>query len=543
MNTSRNAQKRAVLYLRYSTQEQGDNLYTTIDAQRSYLLDYAAKNDYVVVGEYLDEAISGRTLKRKGYKAMRTGARAKAFDAVLITFMDRLGRGRAFTIAQYELGEYGVAVVHALQDFGQGVGGYIHQSARQMIDGVYPELVREWTEAKIVWMLKEGYHCCGRPPFGYDSVPVEVAVEDGKHPPKRLVSNQQQTAIVIEAMRRAADREGKASVRRYLVEVTGETWSYDRVTRLLTNRVYLGEARWGQHVNTSAHLPIVDAALFNEVQEAIRTESKGRQTHPQGPYYLRSLVRCSCGRTMTPYWSKGRSGEKYFYYQCMGYRTLECRRQVSAPALHSTVFVESAAIGRSPWRTRQALSEAREKLPSLVETRDALVRLRREASQVSREKDRFIAAIRVSPTSVIPTLTVELSKVEENLRSLKARIAAEEKTSRDASLPTIEECQKLLTRLGEIWSAATEEERCAMAPLLIDDVVVYDTYAITGFKSTFRTDPASLADLWSTRGRVRALTDDEGPRRPLPLTQTTSNPFYLPLPLPSGPQRAGGQSG
>ena len=84
-----NGSKRAVLYLRMSSDKQE----TSIDDQRAELLTYAEKHGYVIVGEYLDEAISGDdTERRTGFLQMREDTRSGRFDLVLCWDQDRFGR-------------------------------------------------------------------------------------------------------------------------------------------------------------------------------------------------------------------------------------------------------------------------------------------------------------------------------------------------------------------------------------------------------------------------------------------------------------------
>src|SRR6476660_1606391 len=79
----------AVLYLRMSSGKQEQS----IPAQRAELIAYAAKHGYKIVGEYLDEAISGdHTERRAGFLRMREDATKGKFSIVLCWDQDRFGR-------------------------------------------------------------------------------------------------------------------------------------------------------------------------------------------------------------------------------------------------------------------------------------------------------------------------------------------------------------------------------------------------------------------------------------------------------------------
>jgi len=65
---------------------------------------------------------------------------------------------------------------------------------------------------------------------------------------------------------------------------------------LLKNRVYLGELRVGQHVNVSAHAPLVDEPTWAAAQRFAARPTRSERP----PALLAGLVRCaSCGHVMT----------------------------------------------------------------------------------------------------------------------------------------------------------------------------------------------------------------------------------------------------
>lgn len=68
------------------------------------------------------------------------------------------------------------------------------------------------------------------------------------------------------------------------------------VYRIIANRAYLGESRFGRHVNSEAHEPIVDARLWEKAQFDVRPRFQ------KAGSLLARTVRCaSCGRSMASY--------------------------------------------------------------------------------------------------------------------------------------------------------------------------------------------------------------------------------------------------
>lgn len=74
---------RTAIYMRVST------IYQNHDLQKDGLVEYAARADLEIVGEYLDNAISGKKEGRPALKELMKAARNREFDTVLVWKFDR----------------------------------------------------------------------------------------------------------------------------------------------------------------------------------------------------------------------------------------------------------------------------------------------------------------------------------------------------------------------------------------------------------------------------------------------------------------------
>jgi DNA invertase Pin-like site-specific DNA recombinase len=97
---------RVAIYDRCSTADQ------TVEHQLDGLRDYARARAFTVVGEYLDEGVSGARVKRPGLDRLLADARRRRFDGVLVWKLDRLGRSlRHLLTILGEFDELGVRFV------------------------------------------------------------------------------------------------------------------------------------------------------------------------------------------------------------------------------------------------------------------------------------------------------------------------------------------------------------------------------------------------------------------------------------------------
>ena len=82
---------KVVIYARFSSHSQTEQ---SIEGQLRECYDYAKRNDYVVVNEYIDRAISGTTDNRPAFLQMIEDSKKKEFEYVLVYQLDRFARSR-----------------------------------------------------------------------------------------------------------------------------------------------------------------------------------------------------------------------------------------------------------------------------------------------------------------------------------------------------------------------------------------------------------------------------------------------------------------
>ena len=82
---------KAVIYARYSSHNQREE---SIEGQIRECQDFAVRNGFTIIGEYIDRAISGKTDNRADFQRMIKDSERGNFQVVLVYAIDRFARNR-----------------------------------------------------------------------------------------------------------------------------------------------------------------------------------------------------------------------------------------------------------------------------------------------------------------------------------------------------------------------------------------------------------------------------------------------------------------
>lgn len=117
---------KVVIYARYSSDKQTEQ---SIEEQLRVCHEYAEKNEYMVVGEYIDRALTGTTDKRPEFLRMIEDSKKKMFNYVIVYQLDRFARNR-YDSATYKakLTKNGVRVLSARENISDDASGVLMES-------------------------------------------------------------------------------------------------------------------------------------------------------------------------------------------------------------------------------------------------------------------------------------------------------------------------------------------------------------------------------------------------------------------------------
>lgn len=312
---------RVAVYLRISTDE--ENQPFSLDAQEHRLRAFIESQPGWVLARkpYVDQQ-SGAYIDRPGLQRALRDAGLGLFDVLLVYRVDRFARKlRVLVDLLEQLEGSGVAFRSATEPIDTST-----PTGRMLVQllGVFAEFERETIIDRVINGMERkaarGEWTAGAIPFGYaarrrardDSSPNYLEVDEDRAPLVPVIFDKY-----------ANHRMGAHAIANWLNDSghrtkRGALWSHVAVLKVLRNRTYLGEVFFRDEWHAAPHPPLVDAALFAEVQRVLaeRGEDYSKRASNVSDYLLSGLIVCAkCGHHYTGTAATGRSA-RYRYYTC-----------------------------------------------------------------------------------------------------------------------------------------------------------------------------------------------------------------------------------
>ena len=113
----------AVIYARYSCSSQTEQ---SIEGQLHDAYDFASREGYTVIREYIDRAMTGTNDNRPSFQKMIKDAERQDFRYILVWKLDRFARNRYDSaVHKHQLSKFGVKVVSVKENITDTPDGVI----------------------------------------------------------------------------------------------------------------------------------------------------------------------------------------------------------------------------------------------------------------------------------------------------------------------------------------------------------------------------------------------------------------------------------
>src|ERR1700691_4993894 len=294
--------RRAVAYIRESTEEQGEGF--SPDAQRQNIRKFSEENNLELVEEYCDFHSGWRKSEaRPEFQRLMADAADGKFDVVLVFHTSRFARShvearRYKQLLRERLGIRVVSVTHPIGEDHTAPSSFLAESIHEMFDEYYSVSLSFWTRSGLHEKARQG-HLVGSLPWGL--------VRD---PETKLAVPCPERAPLVRDMfeRYAAGHESDRTLAAWLNAkgartARGREFGRDTVREMLCNAAYAGYVtglRSKDRSNRGLHEAIVPEPLFDRVQEIRAHRATVKQpSPPSDEYILRKMLRCErCGARM-----------------------------------------------------------------------------------------------------------------------------------------------------------------------------------------------------------------------------------------------------
>lgn len=318
---------RAAIYLRVSTEDQVDKF--GLDIQRDRCTAMAAAKGWEIVTTLADEGLSGTldVTERPALAALLAGAEARAFDAVIVAALDRLGRQSAIILnVAAVLESMGVELVSCRESLDTST------PAGQFVLTVFAGLaqldkdnIRERMIGGIEKSIEAGnIHTGGsNAPYGYNSGEVNgkrtLVVDEEEAEIVRLLfrkyANGEETihGLALWLTERGIPKPGKSNGAKSVTK--SRRWGIGTLAHIFSNETYVGDWHYRKtrrvkqpdgsyrivkrprsewlHVKVPA---IIDRETFKAVQQRRKANKKQMSGRRKHVYALGGMLTCGhCG--------------------------------------------------------------------------------------------------------------------------------------------------------------------------------------------------------------------------------------------------------
>ena len=156
-------------YARFSSNNQREE---SIMSQQRHMHKYIAQKGYLLVEEYVDEALTGTNTNRPAFKKMIDDAKQHKFDVVIVHKMDRFARSVYDTLdVKKQLLMYGVTIESVIDKFESTPEGDLQQIIQLGINEYYSKNLAREVMKGLSENAYQAKHNGGIPLYGYDVDP------------------------------------------------------------------------------------------------------------------------------------------------------------------------------------------------------------------------------------------------------------------------------------------------------------------------------------------------------------------------------------
>ena len=489
----------------------------TVKNQTLLFKEYAEKNGYTIVKEYVDDGWSGDILARPALDQLRQDTKQKQWQAVLFYDPDRIARRYSYQeLVMDELKEAGAELLFITVSSPKNPEDKILYGVRGLFAEYERTKIAERFRMGKIRKVKEGHILTTEPLYGYSYIPKKEKVHG------YYVINENE-ANVVRMIFSWIDNEGLTlrKIVRRLQELaikprksTRGVWNTSTLSHLIKSKVYIGEAHWGKSYATIPEKPIItdkyrktkkssrknrpesewfivpvppiiDKVQFERVQSKTRQNFELCNRNRKNQYLLAGKIWCICGKRRA---GEGPQKGKHLYYRCSSRVNAfplksECiEKGINARIVDSLIWDGVAAIMSEPEKmleqTKRYINTDRKEI-NQVDT-NAFVK---EIEKLKMQADRYNKAYGAELLT-IEQLKQYISPIKERISVLETQIQnnMQNQTENAIIIPSEEQINECAREATDHFNQLDFEGKREIILTVIDKVVgTVDKLQVNGF--------------------------------------------------------------
>jgi len=444
-----------VIYARYSSHNQTEQ---SIDGQLEVDYKYCEKNNFNVVGVYIDRAKSGTKDDRKDFLRMieDSKSKTKTWQGIVVYQLDRFARNKYDSVVyKRDLKKNGVRVFSAMENISSDASGILMES---VLEGM-----AEYFSVELGQKVKRGmginaescYYNGGTVPLGLKLIEVDSNITDahGKIVKKKKYDIDEETAPIIKKVFEMYN-EGSlmADIIRYLNNqqlktATGKEFNKSSIRGLLTNKKYIGIYSYNGEETLDGIPRIIDDDVFNTAQDTLNIKKLApARARAKTEYLLTTKLFCGyCESIMTGTSGTSKSGKLHTYYHCVtAKKEKTCHKKTVQKDYIENIIVEKARSMLTD-ENIDMIANIVYDLAEKERNSSTIKRLNRLLKEKDKQKANLFDKLKLCDIdSVTKAIFEEISKLEQEKSDIEKSIINEQKNCVDVTKTQIKTFLKAL---------------------------------------------------------------------------------------------------
>ncbi len=481
-HNSNDMDKKALLYLRVSTDKQAEKGFS-LPAQEEACRTYAKTHGFSVEHVYRDEGESARSDDRPQLQEMLARCDEGDIAAVIVYKLDRFARNVFDHVRNAARIRMKKAELHSVTENisgtpeGMMVEAILASVAQFFSGNLARDVLKGMNER-----AKQGM-CNSKAPPGYKNM-REIINEDVER--KFVIPDSKTKDYVIQAFEKFATGgytvadlcDWFFSVGMEQKKNKGKPLAISMVSRMLSNKFYIGITQWNGIEAEGVHEPIISKELFQRVQLVLSDRIHGRSRKRKNLFLLRGLMQCGeCGANIT-YEKQLTSSKRLIpYYRCskrQDNRKVDCTQSYVDANFLEKEIAKAVEAARLP---RHIIVKIEKKLAEIHEREQESVTRERKQIQAKmnqlNEKERSLVNKYLEnklTEEIYETIREEISSERINC---KARLEANESTIQ-AAIRILEQAVTFTRDLPVAYKRAPDPIKRRFLAILFKEIVVKD---------------------------------------------------------------------